>query len=199
MNNRNYIIVMFSVCMFVLQTGCLYADSAETREYEIKAAYLYNIMKFVQLPERKGTEGESKKQRIVRVGVTDKNVLMIFQGIIGNKEITQRTGRYRIEVEYVDVKQLADENRKPELDVLFIKDTARYDPRELLGACVKHGILTVGETQGFVESGGIVSFVIIKHKLRFEINVGVAEQAGIKIRSQLLKLAEKVIHKKMLP
>ncbi|MCF7972553.1 MAG: YfiR family protein [Phycisphaerae bacterium] len=182
-----------------MQTGCLYADSAETREYEIKAAYLYNIMKFVQLPERKGTEGESKKQRIVRVGVTDKNVLMIFQGIIGNKEITQRTGRYRIEVEYVDVKQLADENRKPELDVLFIKDTARYDPRELLGACVKHGILTVGETQGFVESGGIVSFVIIKHKLRFEINVGVAEQAGIKIRSQLLKLAEKVIHKKMLP
>lgn len=199
MKNTVHIVLSLTACMFVWQVGYLYADSVDTREYEMKAAYIYNILKFVELSEIKRTHEKGKEIKTVSVGVTDKDILLIFQDVLGNKEILQRKEQYRIAVKYVDVKQLADENNKPKLDVLFIKDTTRYDPQEIFSVCVKNGILTVGETEGFLESGGVVNFVIIKNKLKFEVNMGIAEQAGIKIRSQLLKLANKVIDEKMLP
>ena len=54
-------------------------------------------------------------------------------------------------------------------------------------------ILTVGETSKFLSEGGIINFVTHKNKVRFEINITAAKRADLKIRSQLLRLAKKVI------
>jgi hypothetical protein len=50
--------------------------------------------------------------------------------------------------------------------------------------------LTISEIEGFTQSGGIINFYIEESKIRFEINVGAAEKAGLKISSKLLKLAK---------
>ncbi len=47
--------------------------------------------------------------------------------------------------------------------------------------------------QGFLESGGIINFVMEEKKVRFEINMTAAKSAKLKIRSQLLRLAKRVI------
>ncbi len=195
MNNKVHIILTLFVCLFVFQAGSLYAGSPAS-EYEMKAAYIHKILQFVQLPETKRTDDGGKTLKIVHVGVSDKDVLMSFKKVIGDKKILQHKEPYKIAVKYFDVRQLLDKNAKPELDVLFIKDTGKRYPREIRGAFVKNHILTFGETRGFLESGGIVSFVIVKRKLQFEINKGMAEQSGIRIRSQLLKLAKRTIDKK---
>jgi len=182
--------------MFVLQAGYLYAGSSNASEYEMKAAYIYKIMQFVQLPEIKRIGDNGEELKLVNVGVTDKDVLVSFRKVIGGKEISQYKDNYKIAVKYVDVKHLADKNALTELDVLFFADTLKYDSREILRTSVKPNILTFGETKGFLESGGIVNFVIVKKKLKFEINKGMAEQAGIKMRSQLLKLAQKIVDNK---
>ncbi len=199
MKNRIYILLILFAGMFVLQAGYLYADGPDTSEYKMKAAYIYKFMQFVQLPERKRADDRGKALKIVVVGVTDKDLLTQFRGVIGAKEVTQRKTIYRIVVEYVDIKQFEDKRRKPALDILFIKDTTKYDPRKLLEATVENNILTFGETKAFLEAGGIVNFVIVKNKLKFEINTGTAERTGIKIRSQLLKLAQKIIDKQIKP
>jgi len=190
-------IMKLSVCMFVLQSGTLYAAGSDASEYELKAAYIYKIMQFVQLPEIKRTDDQGEALKVVHVGVTDKEVLVSFRKVIGGKEILQYKDKYKIAVTYVDVKHWADKNTPLDLDVLFITDTLKYDPPNILGISIKNNILTFGETKGFLDSGGIVNFVIVKKKLKFEINKGVAEQAGIKIRSQLLKLAQKVVDKEI--
>ena len=51
----------------------------------------------------------------------------------------------------------------------------------------------LADTQGFLEAGGIVNFVIEDNKVRFNINLTASEKSGLKIRSQLLRLAKKVI------
>ncbi len=178
--------------LVVSQAGYVYATGLDASEYEMKAAYIYKILQFVQLPETKRADG----RKIVHVGVSDKDVLTTFSRVIGDKEILQHKEKYRIVVKYFDVTQLADEQARPTLDVLFFKNTSKYDSREILEASVKKGILTFGETEEFFESGGVVNFVIVKRKLKFEINKQMAEQAGIKIRSQLLRLAQKTIDKK---
>jgi len=41
----------------------------------------------------------------------------------------------------------------------------------------------------FAEHGGMVAFTVEDQKVRFNINVGAVERAGLKMGSQLLKLA----------
>ncbi len=53
-------------------------------------------------------------------------------------------------------------------------------------------VLTVGETDRFAQSGGMINFVLEENRVRFEINVEAADRAGLKISSKLLELAHVV-------
>jgi hypothetical protein len=57
-----------------------------------------------------------------------------------------------------------------------------------------HGapILTVSDIPDFVSRGGMIQFVLIDNRVRFEINVSNAERAGLTVSSQLLKVAVSV-------
>ena len=50
-------------------------------------------------------------------------------------------------------------------------------------------VLTVADTGGFLDHGGIINFVLEGSKVRFEISQEAAERAGIKISSKLMRLA----------
>jgi hypothetical protein len=54
-------------------------------------------------------------------------------------------------------------------------------------------ILTVGETEHFIETGGIINFLMEDNKVRFEINDVAAKKSKLKISSQLLRLAKRVV------
>ena len=51
-------------------------------------------------------------------------------------------------------------------------------------------VLTIGETTDFARMGGVINFIRVKNKIRFEINVAAAKQANLKISSKMLKLAK---------
>jgi len=51
-------------------------------------------------------------------------------------------------------------------------------------------ILTVGETPGFAEHGGVIRFTVEDNRVRFEVNVDAAHQADLNISSRLLTLAK---------
>jgi hypothetical protein len=197
MKTKPCIFLILFAGMFAFQTGYVHADAPNTSEYKMKAAYIYKFLQFVQLPETRRADDKGKELKTLVVGVTDKNLLPHFRAVIGNKEVTQHETTYRIGVEHIDIKQLTNKNEMLELDVLFIKDTSNYDPRKLFETTVAHGILTFSETEDFIETGGNVNFVVVKNKLKFEINTGSTQQTGIKMRSQLLKLAIKIIDKKI--
>jgi hypothetical protein len=54
-------------------------------------------------------------------------------------------------------------------------------------------VLTVGETAGFLDAGGMIDFLLEDNKVRFEVNLEAAELADLKIGSRLLVLAERVV------
>jgi hypothetical protein len=54
-------------------------------------------------------------------------------------------------------------------------------------------VLTVGETEQFVQDGGIIGFLLAEKKMRFEINLESAEKSGLKISAKLLALAKTVV------
>lgn len=79
--------------------------------------------------------------------------------------------------------------------MLFISLAEKKRLPGLLPALQKAGVLTVGECEPFAAQGGIINFLMEADKIRFEINLNAAEQTGLKINAQLLKLA-RVVHKK---
>ncbi len=61
-----------------------------------------------------------------------------------------------------------------------------------IAAVAGKSILTIGETDGFALSGGVIGFYNDGSKIRFEINLGAAKSAKLRISSRLLQLARLV-------
>lgn len=51
-------------------------------------------------------------------------------------------------------------------------------------------VLTVSETRGFAQRGGIINFYLEGNKVRFEINPVTAQRDRLKISAQLLNLGK---------
>jgi hypothetical protein len=73
--------------------------------------------------------------------------------------------------------------------ILFIGYSAKDHLTELFKFVHKKPVLTISDMQGFANRGGMINFRRVKNYIRFEINAKAAQQAGLKISSQLLKLA----------
>jgi hypothetical protein len=77
--------------------------------------------------------------------------------------------------------------------LLFICPSEKIYIPVILKSLKGQGVLTVADSEGFLEAGGIISLVMEENKVRFEINIDAAKQAEIQIRSQLLRLAKRII------
>jgi hypothetical protein len=77
--------------------------------------------------------------------------------------------------------------------ILFIGRAQSKRIPQLVAGLHNAPILTVGETEGFLDAGGMIRFLLEGNKVRFEINVQAAESARLKIGSRLLMHAEHVL------
>jgi hypothetical protein len=98
----------------------------------------------------------------------------------------------RLESGLLEVKPLPENGNLATCHAVFI---ARTDPAvmdKILLAAREHTIVTIGESEKFIRSGGLINFFGEAGKVRFEINLEAAEKAGIKMSSKLLKLGRVV-------
>jgi hypothetical protein len=62
----------------------------------------------------------------------------------------------------------------------------------LLSAVDAGAVLTISDAQGFVDQGGVIELVESGDRFEFDINLGAAQRAGLRLSSQLLKLGRRV-------
>ena len=194
MKIRTYIFaVLLLVLLFGLQTR---AESASSREYQVKAAFLYNFIMFVDWPEEKLGDNN---QPIV-IGIIGKDP---FEGAFEPIKDKQAKDRKVIVKRFKGLEELKKSD-KAEMDktiealrkchLLFICNSEKAAAKEITDLVKDYGVLTVGDMSDFLEAGGgIINFIMEEGKIRFEINVAAAAQAKLQIRSQLLRLAKNVI------
>ncbi len=80
-----------------------------------------------------------------------------------------------------------------ECDLLFVCASEKKVLHKILAKVRGKPILTVGDTAGFLEAGMMINLVKVGNKIRWEINRGPAKQGGLKISSQLLRNALRVV------
>jgi len=155
-------------------------DSSDSSEYLIKAGFIFNFAKFVDWPPT--TFAQADSPIVIGILGTDPFGAIIDQ-IVQDKKIGGRG--------FV-VKRLkwgADPKDLRECKILFVGASERAHIDELVQIVRGLPILTVGETPGFAEHGGVIRLVLEDNKVRFEVNVEAARQAGLTISSRLLTLA----------
>ena len=191
--------IILTLWLFLLMaTQSAPADDTIVPEYQIKAAFLYNFLKFVEWPKAK--IGESNEPIIVSTIGQD-----VFQDAfdsIKNKTLEGRKIAIK-KFEGIEELQKADSKKKysqhPQIEtirkshLLFVCPSEKKYIADILKSVKGHKILTVADTQSFLEAGGIINLMMEEKKVRFEINMVSAKEADIQIRSQLLRLAKKVI------
>ena len=171
------------------------AESETSREYQIKAAFLFNFFKFVDWPEEKTVD--SNEPFTIGVIGTDpfgKSLEPIKEKEVKGRKVVIKQIKNLKEKESSKNKDAIEALRKCHL--LFICSSEKENLLTIIEALKDASVLTVGETSGFLESGGIINFVMEDKKVRFEINNFAAKQANLKIRSKLLRLARRIIDEK---
>ena len=165
-------ILWVSLCFLGLVAGFTLAGNPE---YRIKAAFIYNFIKFVEWPEDHGQE----------------LVLCIYGKDPFGKVIDSLEGKI-VKGKMIRVQRIPENTPLPHCDILFLGAEEKDYLEEVLSLVSGKPILTIGETKDFLDEGGIIKFVLVKKKIRFEINNTQAEQSGPKLSSKLLRLAKKV-------
>jgi hypothetical protein len=147
-------------------------------EYEVKAAFLYNFTKFVEWPPSAFAEGNAP----LRLCVLGEDPFgRSLNAAVGVGE--------EVEGHRLTVVSTATLAHAAGCQILFVSRSERERLPQILAPLKSSPVLTVGDTKGFLDQGGIVNFILEGSKVHFEINPAAAEQAGLKISSKLLRLA----------
>ena len=77
--------------------------------------------------------------------------------------------------------------------LLFVNAAQEQQVRHVLEMLRGSNVLTVGETNAFVEEGGIINFFLKDEQVQFGINNKAAREAGLYLSSRLLSLAKRVV------
>ena len=171
----------YSTVLLCLITGLLQHAAAadeQSLEYQVKAAFLLNFTKFTEWPSSVFPETNSPFTIcILGVDPFGNSLEQIIRG--------EAVGGHRMAIQ-----RLKRGSRPQACQVLFISRTER-DAGTVL-ADLGSGVLTVGEGDGFLQGGGMISFVIENRRTRFDVNPTAAESAGLKLSSRLLSVARSV-------
>lgn len=163
------------------------AEPDVSREYKIKAAFLYKFLLFVEPPRERRTD---KIVIAILGGDPFENAFDTVEG----KPIG--AGKAVLEVHrYASVEDMLDKSL-PQCDLAFVDIAGgQHELKAALRQLTDRGILTVGDAKGFLEAGGMIGFVMRKNKVRWEINQAAVRRARLKMSSQLLRNAVRVIGK----
>lgn len=153
------------------------AQSDAPTESEVKAAMIYNFAQFVEWPE-----GESKApSSSFVIGIFGEDPIeMILEDTLKGESFQNRA---------IQVRHVATPTDAKACNILFVAQSQKRRTSELLEAVRGSSTLTIGDTEDFVASGGMIAFKKEGNRVRFQINPDAATRAGLRISSKLLRLA----------
>ena len=154
--------------------------AAALTEYEAKAGFLYHFGWFVEWP---GTTVQGRAPAFT-IGVLGAPPLGgVLDDIMRGKSIGERP----VVIQYYQRVEEA-----VSCHILFISASEEMWLPAILSGLGEASVLTVSDMERFTERGGMISLRLVGQKVRFDINMDATERAGLKLSSQLLRLARVV-------
>ena len=167
-----------SVLLFLIYGALFFSAQKSTREYQLKAAFLFNFTQFVEWPAH--TFPSSQAPAVI--------------GILGKDPF----GNYLEEIikgETIDKHALVIQHFETveevtNCQILFINVSDKTQLQSIIKKLKGKSMLTISEASGFSKLGGMIRLYTKDDKINIQINVDATKEENLTISSKLLKLAE---------
>jgi len=169
-----FVVFMLSAVFAAGEASC--AEPRKPTEHDVKAAFIFNFAKFVDWPPGKSQESGTIMNVCV---VGDAPLGAALEAIEG-----KIAGGKRIKIKLEPPQQ-----SQGNCSILFVGDSEKEQLGRILETVKNASVLTIGDTKGFGQQGVMINFYMEEKRVRFEINPKAAGRAGLKVSSNLLKIA----------
>ncbi len=145
-------------------------------EQDIKAAFLYNFMKFIAWPY-------------------DEEQIEFNLCVIGDDPVNEKLKMLQsrpIHKLNLHVEHFYALNSEITCHVVFVGESENKFADKIIEFYAHTPTLTVSSIEGFVNKGGMVGFITLGNIIRFNINLKQAKKTQLSISSKLLELANQV-------
>ena len=167
---QNVLRLFCLMVLFIVVSAHSFAES-ESNEYNIKAMFVLNFMKYVEWPP----ESISDKFKIGVVG--ESNIYQSLQSLVANRKESSKIQIYKANTDSNEAYQILIITRSE-------NDKIERMSKKYLGK----GVLIISEDCKNNNYSSI-NLVNINNKIRFEINISQSKLGGIKISSKLSDMA----------
>ncbi len=162
-----------SCYVLCLCAGGALAAGTEGTDAQVKAAFVFNFMRYVDWPE--GVPGPAEP-------------LVVCQTRSANAALGAIEGR---QVKGRELRLRQVENDPAGCHVLVFGEGDAGSP--LLRRAQGRPILTVGEGWAFLDEGGVIALAVVDGKMAFGANLESARRSSLRLGSQMLKLARRIV------
>jgi hypothetical protein len=165
--------------VFIASATTVRAVETAAGEYDVKAAYLYNFGKFVRWPVN-----EARHENTFEICVAGEDPFrgaldaVLKDAVIGSRKVQQRHVTASADI--------------PGCHILFFSESLQAQAEALLVSLQGDDVLTVSDIPQFVNRGGMIQFVRRGGRVRFEVNLLAAQDAGLTLSADLLRVASAV-------
>ena len=181
MSGINKLLFVLSLCLVLLgRGGPVQGETLSAKAREIQAAFLVRFTTYVKWPE--GTFVDQDAPVIIWIVGKDP-----FGSIIDTiaRSFTAN-GRQ------VEIRRCAEPETLGRGNIAFIAPSLTEHMDDLAQTAVKRSILLVGNAPFFLEHGGMINFIHVGSKIRFDISKTNCNKAGLEVSSKLLKVAHTI-------
>jgi len=145
----------------------------QSKEYLVKAGFIYNFTKFVSWPEM------GSNFTICLTGQDN-----FGAAIMGIEKKSTPSVQFKVQ---------KNPSNLDNCQIVYVDENDSGGAISRLSGSGNSAALVVGEGEGFLSQGGMIAFVEQNNKVKLVINQRSALAAGLEIDSQLLEVALKVI------
>lgn len=151
------------------------APAAGVGEYSVKAAYLYKFAPFVEWPQARLPAGAPLQ---ICVAGADPFGPLLDQVTAGQSVADHR----------VQVTRLARVDAQATCDILYVRASKTQSAEAALAAVKGKPVLTVTDEAEGGGPHGMLHFVLVNNRVRFQVDPAQAQASGLAISSKLLSL-----------
>jgi len=177
---RQMVTSLCAALVFLSTGNKVRAGEPAVPEHHVKAAFLVSFPKYVDWPAEAFAETNSP---IVIAVLGESKVAEEIQKLIAGKSVNGRE---------IILKRLASSEEPGACHILFISAAEQQRSPNLLAKLKNASILTVGESDDFLDNGGVINLARRDRKIALEVNLTAANKSRIKISSRLLGVASVV-------
>lgn len=174
-----FLILIAGLLLVAMHCFAPQAHAQVSKEYQIKAVLLFRLAQFVEWPTNRFATPASP----ILIGVIGKNPF--------GEALTLAVRGERARNRSIEVKEFRPDDDIRGCHIVFINGSEAHRVKEITSSLAGQSILTVGDIDKFVTTGGgMVRFLIDQNKVNLRINLDTAKAAGLVLDSRLLRMAE---------